>query len=898
MEEKVKIAEIDIGVDKLVKKAGEAKQRLAEISDEQKKLKKSTDNLKNASADQLDQFTKNDVEAKNLRKTYRDSTKVIDAYINIQNQDIRTKEQARNANSKLIAIANKLDATNEDQAKTLEKVNAEIDKNTDFIKDNASEYEKTKINVGNYKEAITGALNELGIFGNAQGAVNSITKASGPIITFVSTNLKKVREDYKKATKETYGMSKAQIAAHLTSTTLTSGLRILKIALAATGIGLVVIALGSLITYFASTQEGINKVNMVLTPLKEAFKAVTGSVQELGAAFAKLFTGDIKGFLGDIKEIGAEMKDNIKEAVERGKEMETIKQNLSKTEAKYITQQARLNKEFEQQKKLSDDTTKSTEEREKAAEKAIDLQKEISAGSIERIKQEAEILRLKQMSNDTSDADKAELATKLAEIDKALQEEAAKTTEAQNKLNSIRKEGAAQAIAVRQKITDNAIQKQKEELDLYIANQGFKAKALQEELKVAENVSKRKLDILEAEFKAGKVSKTAYESEKLDITNEFAEKQANAAVSNAEREMDAFKANHQSKIDANQFLNDQLFNQEQERLNRIAEAERAFQTEKLNQGAVNQQEYNEAINQINADNQIVQDELKAQRREDQKAKEAIDLENKKESEAERWFNQFELESQRLEQDRQREIVEAEKTGADITLIKAKYAKLQTDIEKSKQEAKAQMAADTLDSISQVLGEETAAGKAAALAQALINTYLGITAGVKLGWPAMIPAVAAASATGFGAVKNITKTKTPKAERGISMDIDGPSHSQGGITLFDEAGNPIVEAQGGEKMVILKREASKELGALSALNQKHGGVNLNTPVAYANNGGAVMRSSISGSTGGAFKMDYNKIGQAVGSYVAQNINAVQTVVPVDSITSLAARTASVERGADL
>jgi hypothetical protein len=48
--------------------------------------------------------------------------------------------------------------------------------------------------------------------------------------------------------------------------------------------------------------------------------------------------------------------------------------------------------------------------------------------------------------------------------------------------------------------------------------------------------------------------------------------------------------------------------------------------------------------------------------------------------------------------------------------------------------------------------ESAAGKAAALAQAVINTYQGITA-IKFGYPAAIPA-AAATVAGFGAVKTL------------------------------------------------------------------------------------------------------------------------------------------------
>ena len=66
----------------------------------------------------------------------------------------------------------------------------------------------------------------------------------------------------------------------------------------------------------------------------------------------------------------------------------------------------------------------------------------------------------------------------------------------------------------------------------------------------------------------------------------------------------------------------------------------------------------------------------------------------------------------------------------------------------------------LQTLTSVVGEETQAGKALAVSSALINTYLGIAAGVKLGFPAMIPAIAAASAAGFGAVKNILAVKVP------------------------------------------------------------------------------------------------------------------------------------------
>ena len=79
---------------------------------------------------------------------------------------------------------------------------------------------------------------------------------------------------------------------------------------------------------------------------------------------------------------------------------------------------------------------------------------------------------------------------------------------------------------------------------------------------------------------------------------------------------------------------------------------------------------------------------------------------------------------------------------------------------------------TAGQLSEIAGKETAAGKALAVAQALINTYQGITAGVKLGFPAAIPAILAASVTGFKAVKSIIAVKVPGGGGGGSSAPGG------------------------------------------------------------------------------------------------------------------------------
>jgi hypothetical protein len=82
-------------------------------------------------------------------------------------------------------------------------------------------------------------------------------------------------------------------------------------------------------------------------------------------------------------------------------------------------------------------------------------------------------------------------------------------------------------------------------------------------------------------------------------------------------------------------------------------------------------------------------------------------------------------------------------------------------------ALAQQSASALSALSDIVGKETAAGKALAVSAALINTYLGITQALKLPFPASVPAAIIAATTGFSAVKNIIAVKVPGGSGGAS-----------------------------------------------------------------------------------------------------------------------------------
>ena len=77
-----------------------------------------------------------------------------------------------------------------------------------------------------------------------------------------------------------------------------------------------------------------------------------------------------------------------------------------------------------------------------------------------------------------------------------------------------------------------------------------------------------------------------------------------------------------------------------------------------------------------------------------------------------------------------------------------------------------MAKGTLDGIKGIFGEESAAGKAAAIAQATINTYEGISAAIAAGPPPLNFALAAVTgAAGFQNIAKIMGVGTPKFNRG-------------------------------------------------------------------------------------------------------------------------------------
>src|SRR5699024_318192 len=61
------------------------------------------------------------------------------------------------------------------------------------------------------------------------------------------------------------------------------------VALIATGIGAILVALGAMVVYLQTTREGITRLNKVLIPLKTVFGGLVGVIQDFGEALLNAF---------------------------------------------------------------------------------------------------------------------------------------------------------------------------------------------------------------------------------------------------------------------------------------------------------------------------------------------------------------------------------------------------------------------------------------------------------------------------------------------------------------------------------------------------------------------------------------------------------------------------------
>lgn len=593
-------------------------------------------------------------------------------------------------------------------------------------------------------------------------------------------------------------------------------------------------------------------VKTILAPIELIITKVLDAVAALFVEIVKVFEWLAEAYVKVYNWLGLISDETVK-AIESARGMAQVQRDIYNAETDNVLVLARQRRELEKMKTIVAEQTKSLQERTEAADRGVEILRQMEQAELSVLRAKYEQIKAQNALSYTSDEDRRKEVEALAALEQKQAEYEAQRRELIGQRSGFENTERANAAAADKKRAEDYAKAQKAAAE--------KAKKAKEDAdkKAAETAKKVQAEVLKS-----------YETGITELQLKIRE--SNIGI-----------------VDKKKALEDQ------DRLNQaILEKERY----RLSQGLITQQEFdNIRLEQRVAFQEQVAELEKA---EEDKKKEAaaIDLENKRAIEEENITSDFERETLRLEQQYQLEVAAAEKVGADVTLIEAKYAQIREKREKELVNAKLQMTADIAGQISNIMGEESAAGKVFALAQATINTYLGASKAIAQGGIWGVAQAAIVIAAGLKQVASIAKVKedVPKTNTNVRKyakggQIYGPPHAQGGVTFSGSNGQRF-EAEGGENVYILNRRASNAINALSALNMEYGGRSFgNSSVyKYADGGGFDVLSSQSlTNLNKAVKKDVDLSPKTIAAIALAFVDGVQNapnpIVSVQDITDV-------------
>lgn len=488
---RVLIAELDFDTTALIKSAESAQLALDQLKASQIALGVRTE-------ENTKQFIENEIAQKKVRAELTEHKKVLTSLTDAQGKQVDTTSKmndelgrevksisdARNSNKELTAIRNKLNLTTKEGRDALVAVNTKLDENNKFIKDNADAYTKQKIGIGNYE----GALRS--VFPQLSGVIEQVKNVKDGLIA----------------------QSAVMKAGIVTTGGLSGALKILKVALISTGIGAIVVVLGSLIAFLMSTQAGIDAVTSVTRPLQAVFKSMLGVIQNLGQSMFEAFTKpkvllkDLMDFLQgqvvnrlksfkvimdgilerDTKKItngllqlstgvtnmtdkvakGAEKAGKfLSDSAKKGAEIDRLTKEIEKSTLKYNAAQIKVNDELDKQLLISKDTSRSFAEREAASRRIIEISKQNGIEEAKIIQMEINRLAIEQSLNDTKRTGQQEMIALQTRLDDAKDRSVEAEKEQLRVLAGARKEAQKEQLDALKTIQDAKDKSVKDEED-------------------------------------------------------------------------------------------------------------------------------------------------------------------------------------------------------------------------------------------------------------------------------------------------------------------------------------------------------------------------------------------------------------------------------------------------
>lgn len=831
-EEIINIATLTIDKTEANKSIVDTKAQIFELQKANAELRKDISKNGDTTGEQTKKFVENERALKELQARYRTQSAAINDLTlselkgNKALTDVaKSRAQAIAQTKELKTIRDQVNTSTEEGAQALALLNDKINQNDEYLRNNASAQEKAATITGNYRQALFGvdaALEKFGINGEqartivkgfgegVTGVAKDVTDLTAKLVDGVraqigfktstqlaaesqisqtaATEAQTVATEVQAVATEAQAAATVELAvgqevATVATDASTVSLYGFATALAATGIGAIVILVVALISYLV-------KLDPVLDAVERITAGVAAAFSSLGKAIFNLDFSNLIGGMGDAYDAASKLKGAQQELadLQRSQEVANAKASqqydelILKSKNRTLTEQQRiafLNKaqkieeeNFKQRSNLADAELKNAIEA--ARIKGELSQKEVANLKANTLAYGNYLLNAGKITEEQLEAIKK---AELGKID--IQSEATKRLEkSQNAEDKLADEAAQKAKdradkqkAAEERALQATIKSKETQIAVERAKNAQLNQSAEERLAFIRRVTEKELALIE--FKSSKKVITEKEAQlaSLNILKgqssailELSQKTISDEIEGQKKKFeDRKKLSEQDMLD--ELSNAAFLKSVQEKSvedSKLLESDKAAARLEIQKGyleSVDIIEKNYAANKKQAEEQARQEE---QTLIDARAEmEILALQEKgaTELEIQRASLDLQMEQKKLALDL--DFANEKKTAEEVRVLKEvedkKYAvatkKIDDQIRAAKRATALGMVKDSLAAASAIFGEN----KAVAVAMALVNTYEGISAGVKLGYPAAIPAVAAAAATGFAAVKNILKT---------------------------------------------------------------------------------------------------------------------------------------------
>lgn len=236
----------------------------------------------------------------------------------------------------------------------------------------------------------------------------------------VNTNIGEVSKDAKGLASEfrVMGVSLNDVKRGLQTVAMTAkkSFATIRAGIMSTGIGALVIAIASLVSYFTNTKRGADALSRAFTGLGAVVDVLTDRASRVGEALVNIFNQPFLKTLKDVKGAFTGITEEVTKEVSAMVELKKRTQELRDADNEFMVQKAATRREIEKARLIAEDETKSAEERLENLKLALELEAQTTEQELKLAQERMKIKEEEMKLSENSAEDERELATLRARV--------------------------------------------------------------------------------------------------------------------------------------------------------------------------------------------------------------------------------------------------------------------------------------------------------------------------------------------------------------------------------------------------------------------------------------------------------------------------------------------------